>query len=384
MPSRCSPISTVLVIGVSEGPVCGVRDHGKRLSEALQGRGFTVVVSWWERTSGRRLRGALREARQWSSELNQSVRDLEPKAVLVHYSVFAFSHRGIPLLAVPVFRSLGGGNADVPIVTFLHEFAYPWGRRGWRGTAWAVTQRLVLWFVVARSSTLIVTTPQRADWISSRRWLPRRRVAVAPVFSNLPPERPHHKSTPIGPRIGLFGYGHEAVALPTLLEALLTLRQTTPEARLLLLGAPGADSPSGRHVRALARQCGLEDALDFTGVLPAQALSDALADCDVLLFADAEGPSSRKTTLAASLASGRPVVALDGPNTWDALVRERAIALVEPTSLALAEAVRKLLADLSAANALGNRGRVFADRHMSLDQAATIVLAALHGVVSKP
>ena len=93
---------------------------------------------------------------------------------------------------------------------------------------------------------------------------------------------------------------------------------------------------------------------------------------------------SRKTTLAASLASGRPVVALDGPNTWDDLVRERAIALAEPNSLALAETVRKLLADLSATNALGNRGRVFADRHMSRDQAATIVLAALREVISKP
>ncbi len=384
MPSRCSPISTVLVIGVSEGPVCGVRDHGNRLSEGLQRRDLTVVASWWERTSGRQLREELREARRWSSKLKQSVRDLDPLAVLVHYSVFAYSHRGIPLFAIPVFRSLRGGNPDVPILTLLHEFAYPWRRGGWRGITWALTQRLMLWFVVTRSSALVVTTQQRSDWISSRRWLPARRVCVAPVFSNLPPARSDLQKVPTGAQIGLFGYEHEAISLQTVLDALSTLREVGPEATLLLLGGSGDESPSGRRVRVLARQSGLEDALKFTGFLPAQALSDALADCEVLLFADAEGPTSRKTTLAASLASGRPVVALDGPNTWDALVRERAIALVEPTSLALAEAVRKLLADLSAANALGNRGRVFADRHMSLDQAATIVLAALREVVSKP
>src|SRR5665647_1790276 len=66
MPSRYSPISTVLVIGVSEGPVCGVRDHGNRLSEGLQRGDLTVVASWWERTSGRQLREELREARRLS------------------------------------------------------------------------------------------------------------------------------------------------------------------------------------------------------------------------------------------------------------------------------------------------------------------------------
>jgi glycosyltransferase involved in cell wall biosynthesis len=373
---------SVLVIGVSEGSICGVRDHGRHLSVALQGRDVDVTTAWWERQAGSSLQSTIRDARLWFRELRHAAMVVKPSAILVHYSVFAFSYRGLPIFPVQVFGILG--QTKTPIVTFLHEYAYPWRRYRWQCVIWAVTQRLVLWFVVARSSALIVTTPQRADWISSRRWLPRRRVAVAPVFSNLPPERPHHKSTPIGPRIGLFGYGHEAVALQTLLDALLTLRQTTPEARLLLLGAPGADSPSGRHVRALARQCGLEDALDFTGVLPAQDLSDALADCNVLLFADTDGPSSRKTTLAASLASGRPLVALDGPNAWDDLVRDRAIALVGPTSPTLAETVSELLAHIRTADALGGRGRAFADRNMSLDRTATVVLSALRDVVSRP
>jgi len=167
-----------------------------------------------------------------------------------------------------------------------------------------------------------------------------------------------------------------------LLDTLSALRETIPEVRLLLVGAPGADSPQGRRVGDLARHRGLEDAVEFTGLMPAQALADALADCDVLLFADTDGPSSRRTTLAASLASGRPVVVLDGPNTWDVLVRERATALVEPTSAALAETVRQLLADPPAANALGRRGRTFADRNMSLDQTAAVVLRALRAVVS--
>ena len=85
-------------------------------------------------------------------------------------------------------------------------------------------------------------------------------------------------------------------------------------------------------------------------------------------------------TLAASLASGRPVVALDGPDTWGDLVRDRAIALVRPAAPALAETVRQLLADRATASALGSRGRAFAQEHMSVDRAAAVVLDVL-GIV---
>jgi hypothetical protein len=37
----------------------------------------------------------------------------------------------------------------------------------------------------------------------------------------------------------------------------------------------------------------MQERLSFTGVLPAQSLSNALAACDVLLFTDSAGPSPR-------------------------------------------------------------------------------------------
>ncbi|MHB8185470.1 MAG: glycosyltransferase family 4 protein [Dermatophilaceae bacterium] len=366
----------MLVAGASSGDVCGVRDHAQILAGGLAEAGFDPIVEWGDLSS----QAAPAEVDAWLRRVAARAQQERPDVILFHYSVFTFAWRGIPVHAVTVAHRLSG--LGPPVVTLLHEYAYPW-RRGWRGISWAVTQRLVLWSVVSRSAALIVTTPQRADWIASRRWLPHRRVVVAPVFSNLPPARPRHTSTRTRTLVGLFGYGHEAVALTTLLDALSALRQTTPEVRLLLLGAPGADSASGRHVLALARQVGLEDALDFTGVLPAQDLSDALAACDVLLFADTDGPSSRKTTLAASLASGRPIVALDGPNTWQDLVRNQAIALVRPTAPALAEAIRRLLVDRSAADALGSRGHAFAEAHMSLDRTATVVLNAVREVAAR-
>lgn len=378
LPGRPPP--RLLIIGSSEGPICGVRDFAHRLSSRLEGRGWSVTSVWNNRVPGLSLSESSSQLKDWTTKIRRTRDSLHPDATLVHYSVFAFSFRGVPLCA-----ALGHWRrptSKLPVVTFLHEYAYPWRRRGWRGATWAITQRLALWFVVARSSALLVTTTQRATWISSRRWLPRRPVDVSPVFSNLPSARARYSPTPEGGRVGVFGYGSEAVALHLLLDAFTALRVRAPRARLWLLGAPGPESPTGRRVLTLARERGLGEAVDFTGVLRAEELSDALVACDVLLFADDDGPSSRKTTLAASLASGRPVVAIDGPQTWGELIAHNAVAVVPRQPVVLAEAIERLLADRVAADALGARGRAFAEGHMSVDRAADVVLGVLSDVLA--
>jgi glycosyltransferase involved in cell wall biosynthesis len=110
----------------------------------------------------------------------------------------------------------------------------------------------------------------------------------------------------------------------------------------------------------------VEDLLSCAGPLPAQELSDELAACDVLLSCAGAGPTSRKTTLAASLASGRPVVAIDGPLSWAELISARAAEVVAPTREDLAAALEALLSDEQRREALGARGRAFADSRMSL------------------
>lgn len=125
---------------------------------------------------------------------------------------------------------------------------------------------------------------------------------------------------------------------------------------------------------------GVESALSFTGPLPAQELSDALAACSVLLFADAPGPASRKGSLAGSLASGRPLVAVDGHRRWDELVRGGAVRLVGADAQAVADALGELLADERAREQLGARGRAFAERSMGLER----TVEAVRGLLAQP
>ena len=132
-------------------------------------------------------------------------------------------------------------------------------------------------------------------------------MLFAPVYSNLPAPDPAASGRRDGRTVGLFGYSYQGAAVSLVLDAIAQLRAGGTDVRLRLLGAPGPDSAQGGRWRELARERGIEEALSFSGALPAQELSDELAACEVLLFADAAGPSSRKTTLAASVASGRPV-----------------------------------------------------------------------------
>jgi len=231
------------------------------------------------------------------------------------------------------------------------------------------------------SSAVVVTADFRAEELTSRAWLPRRRVVVAPVFSNLPPPGTGTHPDPDNHVVGLFGYAYEGVAVSLVLDAMRLLKDRGAHVQLILLGAPGQPSPAAETWLQMARERGVAGQLSFSGTLSAQDLSDALAACDVLLSAEPTGPTSRKTTLAASLSSGRAVVALDGPRRWSQLIAFGAARVVPPTATALAGAVAELLEDEGRREALGARGSAFARDVMSVERSADVVTRLLGEVV---
>ncbi len=400
------PALRVAVVGISAGPTCGARDHALLLAEGLSGEQVSCSLHWLQRRE-ESVRGGGAEIRAWGQTLAGELAGERPDAILLHYSVFAYSHRGLPLFVAPTLALLR--RSGIPVVTVLHEFVYPWRHGGLRGKVWAITQRALLIDVMRSSTAVLLTTDFRARWLELRPWIPRRPTAVAPVFSNLPAAAvgsspassdpptalpgsrpiPSHPppafAEPLGQRtqpvLGLFGYSYQGAALSLVLDAIAQLTEQGVAPRLVLLGAPGRTSAvAGTWVRE-ARTRGIERVLEFSDTLPAQDLSNALAACDLLLFVDAAGPSSRKGTLAASLASGRPVLAIDGPRRWLELVWAEAAAVVEPTASALADAMQALLDDDAAREALGARGRAFAEERMGVTRTAEAVRGLLDRVV---
>jgi Glycosyl transferases group 1 len=361
----------IAVVGVSDGVVCGVRDYATVLTAALVAEGASAQTLWLTRSH---LSGAasVAEISRWNRTVEGELRADAPDAVLFHYSVFGYSYRGVPVFVPRVLRALRAGRA--PVISVMHEVAYPFRHPGWRAKLWAVSQRAVLISVMRASTAALVTADFRASWLASRRWLPKRPLALAPVHSGLPAPVASFNRNGAGRRLGLFGYAYQGACVSLVLDALRVLRDSHPDAQLVLLGAPGADSAVGKQWLALSRARGVEDALSFSGTLSAQGLSDAIASSELLLFADETGPASRKSSLAAALASGRPVVAIDGPRRWQELVDARALSVVAPVPDAIAQAVRALLDDPAEREALGARGRRFAEERMSPATGARAIL----------
>lgn len=383
-PPTATPSSPrVASLGISTTAICGVRDHGALLAAALAHEGWDCSTLWLDR-DGETLARARAQVAAWTRMLPAQLAEARADVALLHYSVFAYSFRGLPLFVVPVLGAVR--RAGIPLVMLLHEFVYPWGRDGLRGTAWAVSQRALLIDVMRRSGAVVTTTDFQAEWLGSRRWLPRRTVGTAPVFSNLPAPAPVQApaSPPASERdaatIGLFGYGYGRPTAALVAGALRLLQERGVRVRLKLLGAPGRASPAGETWLAAAREAGLEQQPDFSGALAAQQLSDALAACEALLFVDPIGPNSRKTTLAASLASGRPVLAVDGPRRFQELADAGAAEIVAPRPQALADALAELLANRGRADQLAQRGRAFAQQSMSAARAARTIAGLLGDV----
>jgi len=369
----------VAVVGVSVSPTCGMRAHAGLLSEALRAESVLCSDHWLMREEGSL--GAGRSViREWTRALAAELTAEQPDAILLHYSVFSSSYRGFPVYVRPLVAALRA--TGIPVLAFMHELAYPWGLGGWRGRAWALTHRAVLRGLVGACAAIVVTTDFREEWLASRRWLPARPLGFAPVFSNLPPPAARPRGAGGARVLGLFGYSYDAGCDALVLDAVSLLAERGFEIELRLLGAPGRQSPLAESWLAKAAARGLEQALTFAGPLPPQELSDALAACEVLLFADSTGPSCRKGTVAGALASGRPMVATDGPRTWRALLECEAAQVVPARAAALADAVAALLADEASREALGARGRAFAEGQMGVERSAQVVAGLLRAILS--
>src|SRR5437763_2841129 len=129
------------VVGISESAVCGVRDHSQLLAGALAQADMAISCHWLYRT-GRSFWASRAEVSAWSRRLAAELEETQPAAILLAYSVFAYSHRGVPLFVPGVLSALRRSRA--PVILMLHELAYPWTHGGWRGKVWALTQRAML------------------------------------------------------------------------------------------------------------------------------------------------------------------------------------------------------------------------------------------------
>jgi glycosyltransferase involved in cell wall biosynthesis len=163
-------------------------------------------------------------------------------------------------------------------------------------------------------------------------------ISIAPMIADIPRVTELQEKAYVGSLIAI-GRLTPSKRYDHAITALAEVRAEHPRASLTLVG----EGRSRAALEGLARDLGVESAVLFAGRVSEDAKLRLLAEADVLL-----GTSVREgwgLTVTEAAARGTPSIAYDIPGFRDSVVPERTGLLVEPCPVALAAAVKRLLAD---------------------------------------
>ena len=335
----------------------GVSDYTARVVTELRRCGDDVHV--WapgvfsdascERPGLTRLRDHF--GRGGRGELSRALEGLPRNArLLVQYVPQAFGRKGMNVsFCVWVWRQARKRPVDV----MFHEVATPWGRGlGWRAArkhVLALTTRIMAALVARRAANIYLSIPAWKQVLSG--WVPAeavRRAEWLPVPSTVPEvvdggraEVLRHDllsttgATLLVGHFGTFG-GHIARGLQIALPEIL--RQ--PSVGVVLVGRG-----SVRFVEVVANTLpqSRERVIALGAVAP-ESVAEHLAACDCLVQPYMDGVSSRRTSLMAGLALGKPIVTMTGFLSEPIWKESNAVRLVDSFE-EMPSAVSDLLGD---------------------------------------
>jgi glycosyltransferase involved in cell wall biosynthesis len=296
-------------------------------------------------------------------------RERRPYRLLVQYVPHMYGWKAMNLLFCGWLASC---RNPAPWVMF-HEVAFPcsWRQRAVYNVLGLVNR--VMAAVVARSATRIfVSIPAWANLLA-RLGRVGDRIAWLPVPSNLPTAITPEASRAVRSRLGIdagavvvghFGTFGPPTATP-LEEMLPPLLRRDPRRIALLIGR-GGDSFAGPFA---ARHAALHGQVRSTGQLSADEAAAHLAACDLLVQPYPDGASTRRGTLMAGLALGRPIVTTHGALTEPFWRDSGAVALAPAGNLCdCVDLAERLLSDHAAREALGGRAAALYAGRFALDQ----------------
>ncbi|MBI3450694.1 MAG: glycosyltransferase family 4 protein [Acidobacteria bacterium] len=200
-------------------------------------------------------------------------------------------------------------------------------------------------------------------WLSRRR---ENRVWVMLARERATGGRP-------GLLVGHFGTFHPLVT-PPLFEILPLVLRRDAARRCLLIGRGGE-----RFASELAgRAPDLADRIAITGSLPVDEVASHVRACDVMIQPYADGVTTRRGTLMASLALGVPIVTNLGPLSEPIWVGSDVLSVAaDPRPASIVAAAERLLSRPETWEDRGRRGKAFYEERFSLARSlVTLELAA--------
>lgn len=361
----------------------GVSDYAYVVSGALAAAGQEVHV--WCPGSGALAAAAgvtvHRQAGRWTGPdlrrlhalLDQEPR---PRRLFVQWVPQSYGRRALNVGFCRWVRQRARRGDEIDVM--VHEPFLPFREGRWRHDIAALVQRLMVAVLLGRATRVWVSIPAWADRIA-RYCAPGVPIGWLPVPSGIPvvsdaaavaAARRHPAGEP-RTVVGLLGpYG--GPGRDDLEAVVLHLLRREGGATCLAIGR-------GSHEfrEAVRRRAEVSERLGSTGEVAAREISVALQACDLVVLPFPDGASSRRTTLMASLAHGRPVVTTEGRLTEPVWRESGAVRLVNARdAAALADAVLALARDEPARHRLGESGRALYQARFDVTHTVGALLAA--------
>jgi glycosyltransferase involved in cell wall biosynthesis len=298
------------------------------------------------------------------AQLRRALRALPSDTrVLVQWVPTAFGWRMMNLpVALMLFR-LPGRRLDL----FVHEVGWDVGRETTRRALAGMVHRVMTWCAARSARRVYVTTPEWTKRLSllGARALPKDEEPTwVPVASNVPSDangayvaelrhvllRNAKQQRVLVGHFGTFGRFHLAL-LPHVVTRIL---DEAHDRTFVLVGRGGA----ALRDYIVTERPELASRIVATGSLSPEDVAAHLAACDVLVQPFEDGASTRRSSLMAGVALGRPTIANRGRHTEELWSTERAIHLTDSHAPhALAGGVTKLLADPVLRERIAENGR---------------------------
>jgi glycosyltransferase involved in cell wall biosynthesis len=311
--------------------------------------------------------------------LRRTLRALPPDArVLVQWVPTAFGWRMMNLPLALMLFSLRGRRLDL----YIHEVGWDVGRETARRAIAGIAHRIMTWLAVRSARRVFVTIPSWGSRLKllGARGLPKDEEATwLPVASSVPDHVDSARVATLrrtllaAPRqrvlIGHFGtFGRYHMGLMP--HVVVRLLDESGDRTMLLVGRGGG----ALRDFIVAERPEYASRIVATGGLPPEEVAEHLAACDVLVQPYEDGASTRRSSLMAGIALGRPTIANRGRNTEEVWGETRAVQLTDSAAPhAIAGAVTKLLADAALRDRLSESARRLHAERFAMEHAVAVL-----------
>jgi glycosyltransferase involved in cell wall biosynthesis len=229
------------------------------------------------------------------------------------------------------------------------------------------------------AAAVTATTNYLADRTAEFGAIPRESITVIPFGVELTRFKPARDKPPgAAPVVGFVKHIEARYGIQHLIEAVPAVLGRFPTVRFVIVGDGPMKDVLAERVRAL----GVEQAVEWRGRIPNEAVPSLLADMDVFVMpsvAEAFGVSAVEAQ-----AVGVPVVFSDLPGIREAVIDGVGGLAVPPADpAALAKAICRLLADESLRRRLGQGGRQTVCERFDLDENVVRMETVYHRVLKR-